>query len=264
MLIAVNGIELSVATHNEGGGDPLFLVHGFTGNASDWDGVVGPLSAHREVITIEHRGHGDSTNTGDAATYRFDQLVADFAAVVDHLDLPRFDLLGHSMGGIVAMRYALRHGERLRSLILMDTGAEATAPDAGHEMMRGGFARASTDGMMAVYELIAPFLGAGDEGDAARAHVRHGYERMDVAAFTTLGEELLVHESVLPQLAGLDLPTTVMVGEDDRGLRGSAEDLAATIPGAVLEVIAGAGHSPQTDQPEAWLAVVEAHLARRP
>jgi pimeloyl-ACP methyl ester carboxylesterase len=69
VLISVNDVELSVAEH--GAGDPLVLVHGFTGSADDWAGVVGPLSADRRVITVEHRGHGDSTNTGDASTYTF-------------------------------------------------------------------------------------------------------------------------------------------------------------------------------------------------
>ena len=55
-----------------------------------------------------------------------------------------------------------------------------------------------------------------------------------------------------------------MVGEDDTGLRGASDDLAATIPGAVLEVIAGAAHSPQAEAPETWLRVVTDHLARRP
>ena len=59
-------------------------------------------------MTYDHRGHGESPNTGDAATYVFDQLVADMAGLVDSLGLGQFDLLGHSMGGIVAMRYACR------------------------------------------------------------------------------------------------------------------------------------------------------------
>jgi pimeloyl-ACP methyl ester carboxylesterase len=118
--------------------------------------------------------------------------------------------------------------------------------------------------MDAVYAAIDPYLGEGEEGERVRAHVRSCYATMDPIAFVELGEELLAHESVLPQLAELDLPTTVLVGADDTGLRGASDDLAATIPGAVLEVIADAGHSPQTDQPDAWLAVVQAHLARRP
>ena len=101
-----------------------------------------------------------------------------------------------------------------------------------------------------------PFLGVGEAGDRARAYLRRNYARMDVEAFTTLGEELLTHESVLPQLESLALPTTVVVGENDTGLRGASVDLAATIRGAVLEVIVDAGHSPQADQPEAWLRVI--------
>jgi pimeloyl-ACP methyl ester carboxylesterase len=262
VLISVGDVALQVDDH--GAGDPLVLVHGYTGTGGDWDGVLAPLADERRVITLDHRGHGRSTNTGDAATYTFDQLVTDFARLVEHLDLPPFDLLGHSMGGIVAMRYALRHRDRLRSLILMDTGAEAAPLNPSAGWMRSGFDLARKGGMVAVYEAIAPFLGEGEEGDRLRAHVRAGYDQMDPVAFVTLGEELLVHPSVLAELAGLDLPTTVMVGESDTGLRGSADDLAATIPGAVLEVIADAGHSPQTDQPEAWLAVVRGHLARRP
>jgi pimeloyl-ACP methyl ester carboxylesterase len=257
VLISVaEEVELHVEVQGEG--DPLVLLHGFTGSARDWDGVVPRLADGRQVVTVEHRGHGRSTNTGDAATYRFDQLVADLRVVVEHLGLAPFDLLGHSMGGVVAMRYALGHPGRLRSLLLMDTGAGA-APGDGESWLRGGIELARTGGTAAVLEAIAPFV-----GDEERAGLEANLGPMDGVAFATLGEELLAYGSVLPQLAHLDLPTTVLVGEHDTGLRTAADDLAGTIPGAVLEVIAGAGHSPQTDQPEAWLGVVRRHLERRP
>jgi pimeloyl-ACP methyl ester carboxylesterase len=257
VLIPVGGdVEIHTEVHGEG--DPLVLVHGFTGSAHDWDGVVPALSGDRQVVTVEHRGHGRSTNTGDAATYRFDQLVDDLEVVVDHLGLGRFDLLGHSMGGVVSMRYALRHPDRLRSLLLMDTAAGAS-PGEGEGFMRGGIELARTGGTAAVLESIARFLPEGE-----RAHVERNLGAMDGAAFVAPGEELLSYPSVLPDLGGLDVPTTVIVGEHDTGLRRGADDLAATIPGAVLEVIAEAGHSTQTDQPEAWLAAVAGHLARRP
>jgi pimeloyl-ACP methyl ester carboxylesterase len=258
LIPVADGVSLSVAAHGEGHpGPPLVLLHGFTGSATDWDGVVGPLSARRRVLTVEHRGHGDSTNTGDAATYTFDQLVADFSAAVDALDLPAFDLLGHSMGGIVAMRYALAHPDRLRSLVLMDTGAAASADTGAHAFLRAGFELARQQGLMAVHDNVSQVV-----PEDQRAKLRRCWEQLDLEAFTALGEELLVHGSVLAELAGLRLPTTVLVGADDTGLRTEADDLAATIPGAELVVIAGAGHSPQADQPDAWLAAVEAHLAR--
>jgi pimeloyl-ACP methyl ester carboxylesterase len=261
VLIPVGEVELSVVSH--GAGDPLVLLHGFTGAAEDWAGVVDELSQDRRVVTLEHRGHGDSTNTGDAATYTFDQLVTDFAAAADTLALGRFDLLGHSMGGIVAMRYALAHPDRLRSLVLMDTGAAATAEGPSHQLMRAGLALAQERGMLAVYDTIAPFMGEGEAGDRARTDLRGKYERMDPVAFVTLGDELLTHASVLDRLAGLDLPTTVVVGEHD-GLRTEADDLAATIPGSVLHVIPDAAHSPQVENREAWMKVVQEHLAQRP
>jgi pimeloyl-ACP methyl ester carboxylesterase len=85
---------------------------------------------------------------------------------------------------------------------------------------------------------------------------------MDRDAFTALGEELLTYPSLLDDLAAVDRPVTVLVGELDQPLRASADDLAAAIPGARLEVIAGAGHSPQEDDPAAWLAALDRHFAR--
>lgn len=85
---------------------------------------------------------------------------------------------------------------------------------------------------------------------------------MDPAAFAALGEELLSYPSELEAVAALDLPVTVIVGEDDVGLRSGADQLAAAIPGAHLEVIPGAGHSPQEDAPQLWLDALGRHFER--
>ncbi len=111
----MNGIEVSVADH--GRRRPTTRCCSSTASpvgppiGTAWSTTWRPA---RRVLTLEHRGHGHSTNTGDAPTYTFDQLVLDLTAVVDALDLDRFDLLGHSMGGTAATRYALAHPERLR------------------------------------------------------------------------------------------------------------------------------------------------------
>lgn len=256
--MTINGVELAYAEH--GAGDPFVLVHGWSGAGRDWDGVVEHLAKTRRVITLDHRGHGNSTNTGDAASYTFEQLVSDFSAFVDQLGLETFDLLGHSMGGVVAMRYTLRNQARVRSLILMDTGAAASPGMSDY--LRAGLDLVRERGTLAFYEVVKGFLGEGEAGDKARSEYKWKLEHMDPVAFTTLGHELTVHESVLDQLAGLTVPTTVLVGENDVGLRVASDDLAATIPGAVLEVIPDAAHSPQVENRDAWVAVVERHLAR--
>ena len=154
-----------------------------------------PLARDRRVITFDHRGHGDSPNTGDAPTYTFDQLVADMSSLVDRLGLDRFDLLGHSMGGVVAMRYALRHPERVRSLVLMDTAGRAMG--GASDFMRGGIELVRAQGTRAVYDVVQPFLGTGERADVMRDRMRTKLEQMDPVAFVALGEELLSYPSVL-------------------------------------------------------------------
>jgi pimeloyl-ACP methyl ester carboxylesterase len=253
-------LTIDLAYDSTGDGVPLVLVHGFTGSSLDWSDVVEPLAGGRQVVTFDHRGHGESPNTGDAATYTFDQLVADMTVLLDDLELEPFDLLGHSMGGIVSMRYTLAHAERVRSLVLMDTAAGAAAGNA--DMMRAGIEMVRTQGTSALFELIQGFLGEGETADAQRARMKTKLGQMDPVAFTELGEELLTYPSILDQLAGLRIPTTVIVGVNDHGLRSAADDLAATIPGAELVVIPDAAHSPQDENRAAWLAAVEHHLTR--
>src|SRR5947209_13855466 len=124
-LLPVGDVTLAVDDRNaDAGGVPLVLVHGYTGSRLDFEGVIDELATDRRVVAWDHRGHADSTSTGDPNTYTFDQLVADMDGVLAALGIDRFDLLGHSMGGIVSMRFALARPERIRSLILMDTLAE--------------------------------------------------------------------------------------------------------------------------------------------
>ena len=254
----MNPTALAHATRGEG--FPLVLVHGFTGSSLDWTDVVEALARDRQVITFDHRGHGESPNTGDAATYTFDQLVTDMSGLVDGLGLERFDLLGHSMGGVVSMRYALKHPERVRSLVLMDTAARAMG-GAG-DFLRGGIELVRANGTRAVFDVVQPFLGTGERADVLRERMRIKLEQMDPVAFVEFGEELLSYPSMLDRMAALTIPTTVVVGENDTGLRPAADELAATVPGAVLVVVPDAAHSPQDENRDAWLDAIEAHLAR--
>lgn len=257
-VTVANGVAVAWAARGAADHPALVLVHGYTGGAHDWDGVVDELALAHRVITVEHRGHGASTNTGDAASYTFAQLVADLTIVLDAVAPPRFDLLGHSMGGIVAMRYVLEHPERVRSLVLMDTAARAAAVGPDNPMRAGvEYVRATGD-LMGLFAMFADTLPT-DERD----RLQRSWAAMDPVAFVALGDQLLSHDDgILARLATVSVPTTVIVGEHDTGLRQGADDLAATIPGAQLVVIPDAAHSPQREQREAWLAAVAAHLAR--
>jgi pimeloyl-ACP methyl ester carboxylesterase len=250
----------ALARWQHGEGEPFVLVHGFTGSSLDWTDVVEALAARRRVVTFDHRGHGESPHFAAEAEYSFEALLDDFATLVDELALERFDLLGHSMGGMVALRYALERPARVRSLVLMDTACEPIGGDGG--MLHQGIGLAREHGLSNLTEVIVSFLGEGERAEVIKQRVRTKLSQMDVAAFCALGSELLAHGSVRSRLGEMAMPTTVIVGEHDTGLRPAADVLAAGIPGARLEVIAGAAHSPQEEQPDAWLAALDAHFDR--
>jgi len=134
--IDIGPVALAVDDRGSGSATPLVLMHGFTGGRIDFEDVIDDLATDRRVVAWDHRGHSDSTNTGGASTYTFDQLVDDAVAAVDALELDRFHLLGHSMGGIVAQQFVLAHPDRVESLILMDTLAESATllPAASYDL----------------------------------------------------------------------------------------------------------------------------------
>jgi len=267
------GVELEYEAWGEGT-RPLVLVHGFTGSRDDWREVLPALGDLGRTLALDQRGHGGSTNTGDPKSYTLEQLVQDLAAFAEALELGPFDLLGHSLGGMVAQRFALAHPDRVHSLILMDTSPFGVTL-AAEGTLRGGAQLGRAAGMGAIAWIMResekrePRMAAagrrfiesyGEEAFWERTTRR--MEQMDPEAFLELGRALSVQESVEPQLPEIACPTTVIVGAEDRAFREPSDRIARAISGAVLHVIDAAAHSPQQEAREAWLAIMGDHLER--
>jgi pimeloyl-ACP methyl ester carboxylesterase len=243
------------------GEPPLLLVHGFTGSSLDFAEVMPALATKRRVIAFDHRGHGDSPNTGDLATYTIDQLVADMETFVDAEGLTSFHLLGHSMGGVVVQRYVLAHPERVRSLILMDTmPAPSLAIPKG--WVESVVARGRAEGMGAIAQTMAEL--ARNQVPPPReeiiANTKVKLEQMDPEAFGGLADCLTTFESMVDRLGGITCPTTIIVGANDTPFREPSATMHEAIPNSTLVVVDDAGHCPQEDQLDEWLAAVERHL----
>lgn len=268
----INGAEIVYEDHGAGV-RPLVLAHGLTGFRDDFREQLPALAALGRTIVYDHRGHGESANTGDAATYSFAQLVADLDALLDALDIEACDLLGHSMGGMIALRFALARPQRVASLVLMDTAART--PDG---MLRAPFAAAGaiarSDGMATLAALLRARMADEPDRPAAERRLEAAWgevywERrwrrltaMDPEAFAELTLELVDQPPLTGQLGELRCPTTVIVGDEDVGFLRPSEELAAAIPGAELVRIPDAAHSPQIENPAAWLAAIAGHLRR--
>ncbi|MFJ8739446.1 alpha/beta fold hydrolase [Embleya sp. NPDC127516] len=245
---------------------PLLLLHGFAGSLADWDGVAPLLARDRRVLAYDHRGHGGSTKFADRSAYTFDLLSADLAGFVERLLPKPIDLLGHSMGGVLALRYTLAHPDRVRSLVLMDTAAEPTGTPLSRALGKGMNAVVGRFGLTPLLTVLKPFTRTPADADpdvlARRERQTRALTGMDRAAFVGCAEALGAYPSLVGRLAELSCPVTVVVGEHDRRLRGAADRFAADIPGAELRVIPGAKHSPQTERPQAWLHAIHEHLTR--
>jgi pimeloyl-ACP methyl ester carboxylesterase len=271
--VRVRGIEMA---YEDFGPDsrPLVLVHGFTGSRRDFQWRFEALAKIGRVVALDLRGHGESTNTGDPASYTLDAIAEDLLAFLDATGIEACDLLGHSMGGMAVLRAALARCDRIASLILMNTSARCPeglprallelagriAIEAGSlriaEVMRARAADPDTDRSEADRRLEAQW------GDAYWTAWRYpNFRALDPFAYGAFGAAMLDQAPLLDRLGEIRVPTTVLVGSGDTGFLAPSDELVRGIPGARRSVIPDAAHQPQFENPDAWVAAIEAHLA---
>jgi pimeloyl-ACP methyl ester carboxylesterase len=128
----VNGLKMYYEVH--GSGEPVVLLHGaFMTITSNWTDWIGELAKTRKVIAVEMQGHGRTADIDRDMTS--ENLADDVAALLDHLKIPRADLIGYSMGGAVAMQCAIRHPDKVRKVVVISSrfrrdGADKEGLDA--------------------------------------------------------------------------------------------------------------------------------------
>ena len=136
-------------------GPPVLFVHSLAGNSGHWARQLKHLRQHRRALAIDLRGHGRSEppNNGD---YTIEGMAGDIAAVVDTLGLDQFVLVGHSMGGGVALTYAAAHPHRTVGLVLLDPiGDGKQIPAAEAEAFLGGLESDYADAIRQYWTSIA-------------------------------------------------------------------------------------------------------------
>jgi pimeloyl-ACP methyl ester carboxylesterase len=270
--IALRGIEMEL--EDAGEGERAFvLVHGFTGSRDDFREHVPELARLGRTLVLDQRGHGGTSNPGRAEGYTLDGLVADLAAAFDALGLARADLLGHSLGGMVALRFALAHPERVASLVLMDTSARPM-PLPIPEPVRAALVKLVHEQGVAA---LLPGLRQRPAGelppsqrrtiermgpDVFWGRIQRKLEAMDPVAWSALLRVLGECAPAADRLGEIRCPTLVLVGAEDRPFLAPADELERGIPGARRVTVEDAAHSPQLENPSAWAAAIRAHLER--
>jgi pimeloyl-ACP methyl ester carboxylesterase len=267
--IDIGDVTLEIAEAGDGG-RPLLLVHGFGGAKEDFVPYLDLLAALGwHAVAPDLRGHGASDQPVDEAAYSLDIFTADLIALADALGWSRFALLGHSMGGMVVQVLALAHGDRLERLILMDTshgvpeGVDSDIVELGQAVVR--------DGGMALLVSASKEIEDPLASPAYQRLVRDrpGYglwsDSKTLAAspamWLSMSGQLVSQADRIDDLASLDLPVLVLVGELDTPFLAQSERMAKVIPEARLVVLPNGGHSPQFEAPDDWWLALTSFLA---
>jgi pimeloyl-ACP methyl ester carboxylesterase len=219
-MASFNNGAVEIAYLDEGEGEPIVLVHGFASNKEvNWvaPGWVTTLTrAGRHVIALDNRGHGASSKLYEPGDYRSSLMAGDVAALLDHLEIERADVMGYSMGARISAFMTLEHPQRVRSAILGGLGIRLVEGVGLPDIVARGFEAASLED---VTDPTAHMFRAFAE--------QTGSDLKALAACIRGNRQVLTRE----QVAKIALPVLVAVGTKDP-VAGSGEALATLIPDA--------------------------------
>ncbi len=237
---------------DQGAGIPIILLHGFPLDSRMWAAQIDALSADHRVIAPDLRGFGKSQ---PPAPFTIESFADDVYSLGSEVlaDKQRFVLAGLSMGGYIALAYALKYAPTLLGLILLDTKAEADTPE-GREQRDKTIQLVREKGPVAVGDVMQPKLLAADSARSQPDLVKRLRAMTDQQPAMTIEYALAAMKSrpdQSPHLTRIDAPTLVVVGEADAITPPAiAESMQRSIPDARLAVIRGAGHMSPMEQPE--------------
>jgi pimeloyl-ACP methyl ester carboxylesterase len=239
-----DGVEIYYEVH--GSGPPLLLTHGFSSTSAMWQGQVAALSKNHALVVWDMRGHGQSDYPGDPSSYSEALTVADMAALLDQVGATSAIVGGLSLGGYMSLAFYRAHPERVRALLIIDTGPGFKKDDARETWNK----RAHDTGERFEREGLDVLKAASPE----RSNASH----RDASGLAHAARGMLTQRDarVIELLPDIKVPSLVVVGADDTPFLAASDYMAAKIPGAKKVVIPAAGHAVNIDQPQAFIEAV--------
>jgi len=245
-----NGVKIHYEVH--GTGPVILLSHGYSSTSAMWRGQVGPFSKGHTLVTWDMRGHGQSDYPEDQTQYSEEHTVADMAAILDAVGAREAVIGGLSLGGYMSLAFHLAHPDRVKALLIIDTG-----PGFKKDEPRADWnANAERTAQKYAQEGLGPL----ESSTAERRTARHRNARgLELAARGMLAQR---DARVIASLPDIKVPSLVIVGALDTNFLIAADYMAKKIPGAEKVVIDGAGHAANIDRPKAFNTAVTGFLAK--
>jgi pimeloyl-ACP methyl ester carboxylesterase len=240
-IAQVNDIAMYYEIHGEG--EPVLLMHSVAGSMAQFADVIPILAEEYQVIAVDFRGHGRTTDSGQPLSYEL--MASDMVALLDQLEIDAAHIVGNKDGGIIGLAMAMEHPERVNSLV----AASVNWSPAGFQPWFVDYVRGATledwDGMTGeMYRSVAPDPSI-----------------MPVMLEKVRNLLLMQPNFTLDELATISSPVLVLAGADEEVLKiGHVEHLAAALPDASLVWIEDSGHSVLDEQFDAWMDAVDLFL----
>jgi pimeloyl-ACP methyl ester carboxylesterase len=238
------GVKLYYEVH--GHGPPLILTHGYSSTSQMWRGQMEALSRHHRLILWDMRGHGQSDYPDEPEAYSEAATVGDIAALLDEVGAQRAIVGGLSLGGYMSLAFYSRHPERVRALLIIDTGPgfkKDEARETWNKRARDTAERFEREGLSVLRS-----------SSRERSDVTH----RDAKGLAHAARGMLTQRDarVIELLPGIAVPSLIVVGADDTPFLAASDYMASKIPGAKKSEIASAGHAVNIDQPAAFIDAV--------
>lgn len=259
MFISVDDLPIHVAATEERSGPPLLLLHPVGLDLTWWGAQFEAFGGGRRVIALDLPGHGSSPPLDGPPT--FERLARVVEAVAETVGGSPVDLLGVSVGGMIAQTVALRRPDLIRSLVLVAT--LCTFSDEVRLALRERARVAREEGMARIADLS-------NERWFTPAFRARRPDMMARTRRSLLQQPAPVHAAMWDMIAGLDLeaairsitrPTLVATGASDvNAPPAAAQTLAGAIPGASMHLLPDVGHFPPFEAPDAFNAVLDTFL----
>ncbi|MBX6753955.1 2-succinyl-6-hydroxy-2,4-cyclohexadiene-1-carboxylate synthase [Thermorudis peleae] len=267
-LVTVRGIPFSLQTAGTGPG--LLLLHGFTGSSATWAAFLPEWSTQYQVLAPDLIGHGQSAAPTDPARYTLEEAVDDLLALLDTLGIDQCIVLGYSLGGRLALTFAVHAPARVSALILESTSpgiadpSERAARKAQDEALAAMIEERGIAWFVEYWEQQPLFASQARLPADVRARIRAERlaQRPSGLAHSLRGMGTGVMTPLWDHLPQLDLPVLLIVGAFDTKYVTIGQSMAAQLPHAELVIVPDAGHAVHVEQPEIFQNLVSTFLQR--
>ncbi|HEX2913020.1 MAG TPA: 2-succinyl-6-hydroxy-2,4-cyclohexadiene-1-carboxylate synthase [Chloroflexia bacterium] len=267
--IVVNGMGLNV--ESAGQGLPLVLLHGFTGSTANWRSHLPALAACCRVIAIDMLGHGQSDAPSDPARYSLEHTAHDIVAILDYLNIEKAAVLGYSMGGRIALHFAINRPERLNGLILesaspgLASAEERAARVASDNALAERIEREGIEAFVDYWGNIPLFASQKALSEETRAALRAQrlQNRPAGLANSLRGAGTGMQAPLWQSLGELQqVPVLLLAGELDPKYCAVARQMQHQLAAAQLKIVPGAGHTIHLENPALFDRLVVDFLKR--